>query len=105
MDEIYQCNECNVTFPDKQTATGHRNGTGHTLKIITESDWHDGQPDLSCLSIEESSTKAKYLFKLREAFNIGYDVVLISGVRSYLILFGQMVIELKLVQRYSAQVI
>ena len=34
-----------------RSVTGHRNGTGHTLKIITESDWHDGQPDLSCLSI------------------------------------------------------
>jgi hypothetical protein len=29
---------------------------------LTESDWHD-QPDLSYLSIEESSRKAKYLFK------------------------------------------
>jgi hypothetical protein len=29
---------------------------------LTESDWHDW-PDLSYLSIEESSRKAKYLFK------------------------------------------
>ena len=36
MDKIYRCNECNVSFPDKQIATEHRNGTGHILNVITD---------------------------------------------------------------------
>jgi hypothetical protein len=36
MDQFYQCYECKVTFSDKEIATGHRNGTGHTLKVITD---------------------------------------------------------------------
>jgi len=36
MDQNYQCNECKVTFTDKQIATEHRNGTGHTLNVITD---------------------------------------------------------------------
>jgi hypothetical protein len=36
MDQIYQCNECEVTFQDKQIATEHRNGTGHTLNVIID---------------------------------------------------------------------
>jgi hypothetical protein len=42
---------------------------------LTESDWHD-QPDLSCLSIEESSRKAKYLFKrgIRRMKELGENI-------------------------------
>jgi hypothetical protein len=36
MDQTYQCSECKVTFPDKHIATEHRNGTGHTLNVITD---------------------------------------------------------------------
>jgi len=36
MDQIYHCNQCNVDFPDKQTAIDHRDGTGHTLDVITK---------------------------------------------------------------------
>jgi hypothetical protein len=36
MDQIYQCSECKVTFPDKEIATEHGNGTGHTLNVITD---------------------------------------------------------------------
>jgi hypothetical protein len=32
MDQTYRCNQCDIDFPDKQIATGHRNGTGHILK-------------------------------------------------------------------------
>jgi hypothetical protein len=37
MEQSYQCNECKVPFPDKQRTTEHRHGTGHRLKIITQS--------------------------------------------------------------------
>jgi hypothetical protein len=45
------------------------------LVRLTESDWHD-HPDLSCLSIEESSTKAKYLFKkgIRRMKELGENI-------------------------------
>jgi hypothetical protein len=36
MDQIYQCSECKVTFPDKEITTEHGNGTGHTLNVITD---------------------------------------------------------------------
>jgi len=36
MDQSYQCNECKVTFSDKQIATEHRNGTGHTLNVLID---------------------------------------------------------------------
>ena len=41
MDSAYKCDKCNSQFPDKQTATEHRNATGHPLstgdtrKVIT----------------------------------------------------------------------
>jgi hypothetical protein len=36
MNQTYQCNQCNVDFPDKYLATEHRNGTGHSLTVITD---------------------------------------------------------------------
>lgn len=36
MDQSYQCNECKVTFSDKQIATEHSNGTGHTLNVLID---------------------------------------------------------------------
>jgi hypothetical protein len=34
MNESYHCNPCNQDFPDKETATEHRDATGHELNIV-----------------------------------------------------------------------
>jgi len=34
MNESYHCNPCNLDFPDKETATEHRDATGHELNIV-----------------------------------------------------------------------
>jgi hypothetical protein len=35
MGYAYKCDKCNNQFPDKETATEHRNATGHPLSTVT----------------------------------------------------------------------
>ena len=35
MYTAYKCDKCNNQFPDKETATEHRNATGHPLSMVT----------------------------------------------------------------------
>ena len=36
MDQSYHCDECDVGSPDTRLAIEHRNGTGHSLTVITD---------------------------------------------------------------------
>ncbi|HEY7079565.1 MAG TPA: hypothetical protein VH500_07690 [Nitrososphaeraceae archaeon] len=38
MHNSYKCDKCNNQFPDKETATEHRNATGHPLSLVTLQD-------------------------------------------------------------------
>jgi len=35
---VFHCNQCDKDFPDKETATEHRDGTGHELSVLKKTD-------------------------------------------------------------------